>query len=234
MLNIYDFIPSSDIADYCRDIAYSFSPIDMAVIIAISEKTTPEKHAAWQVIINDYPDMPIHGNEVMKPKESLQDYLQARITREEQGFEDDDAEDIELLFIHLPVPFKRNDLLTMPCGNPGVLYHLTHWWNGPRFKYKDFVSGKTGAFWDMAASFYFIDINGNLVLDHTDPNSLYDLTYYHKNPEGKHSVLSNLSVHLNQDFMRINQLLRKYRGCHQVYWVVAEDLEAFNKDLGCL
>ena len=82
-MDIYSYINSSDIADYCQKIGHIFSPLDMAVLVALSEKTMKEKHAAWQAIIANYPDMPIPKNPCFGAKESLHDYLRELITLEE-------------------------------------------------------------------------------------------------------------------------------------------------------
>jgi hypothetical protein len=82
-MNIYDYFLSSDIAEHCQKIKHIFSPLDMAVIICISEKTLEEKHSAWREIIAEYPDMPIHASINFRAKESLHVYLREFIAREE-------------------------------------------------------------------------------------------------------------------------------------------------------
>ena len=75
-MNIYDYFISPDIAAYCQEIRHEFNPLEMAVLVAISEKTVKEKHDAWHKIIAEYPDMPIPKCYIwFSAKESLRAYL---------------------------------------------------------------------------------------------------------------------------------------------------------------
>jgi len=87
-MNIYSYIISPDIADHCQKIGHVFNSLEMAVIIAISEKTIKEKHAAWREIIADYPDMPIHDSLNFDARKSLHDFLKELITWEEKCITD--------------------------------------------------------------------------------------------------------------------------------------------------
>lgn len=78
-LDIYSFIRSQDVADYCRQIGHVFDPLEMAIIINRSEKTPMEKMLAWQILIDYYPDMPLHISVPFKIKDSLHEYLRALI-----------------------------------------------------------------------------------------------------------------------------------------------------------
>ena len=59
-MDIYSFIKSPDVARHCEKIGHKFNPLEMAVIVAQSDKTVKEKHAAWQQIIANYSDMPMN------------------------------------------------------------------------------------------------------------------------------------------------------------------------------
>ena len=85
-MNIYDYFISKSIADYCQSIGHEFDPLEMAVIVAISDKTILEKHAAWREIIAGYTDMPIptHNNTGFAARESLHEYLQGYISWEKK------------------------------------------------------------------------------------------------------------------------------------------------------
>ena len=87
-MNIYDFFISPDIIAHCEKIGHVFNSLEMAVIIANSEKTIKEKHAAWREIIAGYPDMPVHESLNFKAKESLHDFLREFITWEEKYIAD--------------------------------------------------------------------------------------------------------------------------------------------------
>lgn len=82
-MNIYSYIPSTDIATYCEKICHKFNPLEMAVIVAMSGKTIIEKHTAWKQIITEHPDMPIHQCINFDARDSLHEYLHELINYEE-------------------------------------------------------------------------------------------------------------------------------------------------------
>jgi hypothetical protein len=81
-MNIYDFINSPDVAEYCQSIEHVFNSLEMAVIVALSRKTMKEKHAAWREIFTQYPDMPISERPRFSAQESLHGYLRELIAHE--------------------------------------------------------------------------------------------------------------------------------------------------------
>lgn len=84
-MNIYEFFHSPDIAAHCQSINHQFSPLDMAIMVCLSEKKTlREKHAAYRQIIDEYPDMPIHRSVNFAARDSLHDYLRELIAYEEK------------------------------------------------------------------------------------------------------------------------------------------------------
>lgn len=78
-LDIYSFIRSQDVGEFCRQIGHNFTPLEMAIIINRSEKTPAEKMLAWQILIDCYPDMPLHISVPFKIKDSLHQYLRELI-----------------------------------------------------------------------------------------------------------------------------------------------------------
>lgn len=54
---------------YCRSIGHKFTPAEMRSIIYQSHKPLEEKHEAYQKIIDDFPDMPIHIPTIEKQRE---------------------------------------------------------------------------------------------------------------------------------------------------------------------
>ena len=58
-MNIYKYLRSPDIAEHCKDIGKTFSPLEMAIIIQMSNCTLAEKHEGYRQIISEYPDMQI-------------------------------------------------------------------------------------------------------------------------------------------------------------------------------
>lgn len=56
-MNIYEYFNSTDIAEHCKKLEYSFTGWDMALLISQSNHhTLQEKAQAWQEIINTMPD----------------------------------------------------------------------------------------------------------------------------------------------------------------------------------
>lgn len=78
-MNIYEFLISQDIADYCKSIGHTFNPVEMAVIIYKSYRPETEKLAAFQALIDDYSDMQFHESVDFPVRSSLHDYLRALI-----------------------------------------------------------------------------------------------------------------------------------------------------------
>ncbi|MCL1941221.1 MAG: hypothetical protein FWG09_04690 [Synergistaceae bacterium] len=86
--SIYDYFYSPDIAEHCKKIRHEFSPLDMAVIVKLSDKTLNEKHTAWQSIINEFQDMPIRGNNNFDARDSLFEFLRELIEWDEKKIKD--------------------------------------------------------------------------------------------------------------------------------------------------
>jgi len=78
---------------------------------------------------------------------------------------------LDLIFIHMPVPFEKGDILMLNNGRPGVLVDLPHFGDD----YKNFFTHEYIDGSDMATFHFYIDENGNLTHDH-DP--FYELQYY--------------------------------------------------------
>jgi len=84
-MNIYEYIPSLDVATHCEKIGHVFNPLEMAVLIEFSKKTLKEKITAWKALIADFPDMPILKNNGFKKEcESLHEYLKEYIAFKEK------------------------------------------------------------------------------------------------------------------------------------------------------
>lgn len=67
MLNIYEFINSRDIKEYCKKIGHNFNLLESAYLIYKSvSHTLPEKHAAWKELIEIMPDVVV-GEEIFRP-----------------------------------------------------------------------------------------------------------------------------------------------------------------------
>jgi len=209
--NIYKFLRSSDIAEHCEKIGHVFSPLDMAIIIQLSNRTINEKHDAWKTIISDYPDMPIHKSINFKAKDSLHAFLKELIQYEEKNEECPD--ELDMIFFDLPVPFEKGAIVTMANGSPGVLDSISHWWareKGYNYDYQDLVSGKQYDGSDMIAYLYFFECyKGNFILDHDD-DTLDKLTYYRKELIGRERFLKYLSRSIKTGDYSIDWLINVF------------------------
>lgn len=58
-MDIYGFLNSKDIAEHCRRLQKTWTPLQMALIISRSIRPVPDKHRAWRELVSDYPDMPV-------------------------------------------------------------------------------------------------------------------------------------------------------------------------------
>ena len=74
-MDIYSFINSKDIAEHCRTIGHEFTPLEMAFVVYLSDKTLTERHTAWQWIISTQPDMEIPERRCCEHYDSLHQYL---------------------------------------------------------------------------------------------------------------------------------------------------------------
>lgn len=75
-MDIYSFINSKDIGEYCRKIKHQFNPVEVAYLIWRSKRQSlKERHAAWKELIKSTPDMPVPESEYKSLHEFLYDYM---------------------------------------------------------------------------------------------------------------------------------------------------------------
>jgi len=74
-MDIYSFINSKDIAEHCRSIGHTFTPLEMAIIVWLSEKTLVERHSEWRWIIDTQPDMEVTEHPWAPHYDSLHQFL---------------------------------------------------------------------------------------------------------------------------------------------------------------
>ena len=58
-MDIYSFLNSKDIAEHCRRLQKTWTPLQMALIISRSVRPVPDKHRAWRELISDCTDIPV-------------------------------------------------------------------------------------------------------------------------------------------------------------------------------
>lgn len=295
-MDIYSFINSPDIADHCRKIGHVFNALEMAVIIAYSEKTIKEKHAAWREIIADHPDMPIPESNCFDAQRSLHDYLRQVIALDEKwltefyapetgavyrvivcqygkekledgcystaeqawtalydewkdeehadwdwkadgiesvylikeqvdvnecprklqvnansdalayiGHKDGYPDSLDDIFIDLPLPFERGDIIT--CWDKVfVLDNVPHWNSGRGKKYEEYLTGPFNDRTDMMGWGLFVSDSGVLYGDHTGVYDYY--RYYRGKLKGVNRLLHYVSLFMKgEEYFRLPELL---------------------------
>ena len=82
-MDIFNLIPSKDVADYCKKIGHSFNSLELACIIYnqryVNSMSIPEQNTLYQEIIDDYPDMQFHKSVRFSVRSSVHEYLKALI-----------------------------------------------------------------------------------------------------------------------------------------------------------
>ena len=155
MINIYDCINSEDIRTHLRNIEYTFSPVECAYIVGLSEKINlNEKKTAFKEIIRTMPDCIVGG-------ESLHTFLKQLIESEKDPIMNfRDQSNFEFFFsatpLIFPLPFQKGDILVQCIGevkNPFVfLGEYVDDVNG--YKQSGYISGYCYSNWNSCISLY--------------------------------------------------------------------------------
>lgn len=99
-MDIYNFLRSSAVADYCRKINKTWNTCEKAIIISRSDCLLNQKHAAWQELIVSYPDMPaplnFHGVEF----DSIHNWLIKNIEYERRTYEQFKRPEVGTVYRH--------------------------------------------------------------------------------------------------------------------------------------
>ena len=111
---------------------------------------------------------------------------------------------LNLIFIHIPVPFEKGDIVTMYDreNEPHVLADFPHLWqkNANQYgrEYEDYVAGKKGDGSDCLATTYSIPEYGRLLRDWY-PHSLPTLKYFRGELKGQERFLRYLSQYIKEN-----------------------------------
>jgi hypothetical protein len=114
-------------------------------------------------------------------------------------------DDLDMIFMHLPVPFEEGDIVTMENGKPGVLADIPHWGR----KYEERLAGKNCDGSDMTASFYFLDEDGRLIQDNS-PYGLWKLTYFNGELTNRDRFLKYLSRYIKEKDTAIDWIINVF------------------------
>lgn len=99
-MDIYSFINSRDIAEHCRSIGHEFTPLEMAFIVYLSDKTLSERHGAWQWIIDTQPDMEIPERRNCSHYDSLHQFLRDYLALENRIKDSFEADEPDALYTY--------------------------------------------------------------------------------------------------------------------------------------
>ncbi len=78
-MDVYSFLHSPDVAEYCKKIGHVFNPVEIAYLIESSGRTINEKNIFFQELVDNYPDMKFHRSVDFYIRSGLHDYLRALI-----------------------------------------------------------------------------------------------------------------------------------------------------------
>jgi hypothetical protein len=120
----------------------------------------------------------------------------------------DCPDSLEMVFIHIPVPFEKGDLVTKDDGKPLVLNEIPHWYTG-KCSYESFVSGKRGDGSDMLGRYYFIDEEGMLMSDH-GISDLHLIRYFKDELKGQERFLKYLSQYIKTGDENIDWIINVF------------------------
>ena len=122
---------------------------------------------------------------------------------------DEIPDQLSMIFIHIPVPFEKGDLVLMRNGTPCVLTDIIHDYQGVKYNYEDFISGvacSDGSDF-VAHGFYFCDTK--LIWD-ADPYNLHDFIYFNGELQGHQEFLKYLSRYIKGKDEDLAWLLNLY------------------------
>lgn len=90
-MDIYSFINSNDIGQYCRKINHKFNPLEAAYLIWRSgRRTLKERHIAWKQLIDTTPDMAIPNTNYRSLHKFLSIYMEMENTILKEFYSADD------------------------------------------------------------------------------------------------------------------------------------------------
>lgn len=221
-MKVTDFINSKSIAQYLDGLNYQFNAAEAAFIVWQSKCSMRKKYAAWQEIIDSFPDMPLEKRRwgFVKDEPSLlaflKNYIQLRKSR--KAFLND-CDPFEGLWFRFPMPFKVGDIVYQ--GNervyrgderkePFVLLDIASWGEEELRKngYTDENIADSehllrhhiveGDITDMLSAGYFADEHGRVYREHTLCGTYLDLEYYSENLTPEKQILTAVSNYVNK------------------------------------
>lgn len=136
-MDIYEYIESVDVRNYCKKKGRHFTPIEMAVIIEESGKDKWQKIEAFQELIDTYPDMQFHESVRFQRRSSLHDYLRALIYHYRNPMEKNPGY-LGRIYVEIPSPFEVGDIVCSCYApdSPCVIHQI------PKGKKIPYVSGE--------------------------------------------------------------------------------------------
>ena len=187
-MDIYNLINSKAISEYCRKINHKFNIEEVAVLIHRNDKmSVKEKINAYDEIIKNYEDMEIIERANCKYCDSAKYMIKKEILRLKNLQEYDQEEnDIDNIFINIPNPFKRGDLLQY---NNKIL--VLDWIITDKEKLnEELLKGKYDSM-DMYGYCYLVDEKGNVYCD--DIHNYDSWEYADKELTGMERILKLIS-----------------------------------------
>lgn len=193
-MDIYNFIRSHDVADYCRKINKTWNTFEMAIIIGHSYFSADKKREAWRELIANYPDMTTIPNRHKDNFNSIHEELTTKINSADKKMAGDYY---EFVYVDIPTPFKRGDILIKRYNKNDTSDVFVLDWidsdypeqiekNLKKYGCDSYISEGSGL---------FVGNDGILYSDHTHNNDCYE--YYRGKLEGNQKLLHYVSLFIN-------------------------------------
>ena len=166
-MDIYSYINSRDVAEYCRTTSKVWTQFEMAVIIARSKRSITEKHAAWRELMRNYSDMPTPENMHYRSYDSLHKKLAEVIDYEERLVElfkttKDGAVYTHQVWLNKDHSYSKS---VFPNFEEAVAGARENWHRGEGHSIKKMFFGNEGTIES------YIDYDGNIYDLYMDDNS---------------------------------------------------------------
>ena len=99
-------------------------------------------------------------------------------------------------FIHIPIPFKKGDIVTIDDEIPCVLVNMVHWENN----YQNYLSDERFSASDNVGDCYMLTEGSELIGRHGGPFLTHRLRYYKGSKlKGQQQFLKYLSHYLKEE-----------------------------------
>jgi hypothetical protein len=179
----------------------SYSTFDKVWQALCEDRDLPEDNITSIKVYKEYIDSTKKAEARFNPNGEL-----LTLYRMGENWDYADYDELEMIFIHLPVPFVTGDLVMSDDGEPCVLAHLPHW---DEARYERQLRGEMSDGTDMVSILYLF-CGGCIDLSHD--YGYWNLRYRCGELKGRERFLRCLSGYLKDDngHKRVDWLLNAF------------------------